>query len=262
LDELMNLQSYLDFAVSLAYRAGKITLGYFDTGVHVKTKENNDPVTAADHDAENFVRREIEKHYPGHLIVGEEFGRTDGHESTFRWTIDPIDGTKSFIRSVPLYGVLIGLEIEGFMRVGVAYFPPLDEMLCAADGLGCWWNSRRARVSDVDDLSKACVVTSDFERLSERDPNVVERFARKKALLRTWGDAYGYLLVATGRAEVCLDPFLDIWDYGPYPVILREAGGYFGTWSGEEGHTPGDALACNAALKPEVVKLLRGSSSA
>jgi myo-inositol-1(or 4)-monophosphatase len=257
----MNLQSYLDFATSLAYRAGKITLGHFNTGVHVNIKENKDPVTIADHNAENFIRGEIERVYPGHAIVGEEFGINNSNGSSFRWTIDPIDGTKSFIRSVPLYGVLIGLEIEGVIRVGAAYYPPLDEMLCAADGLGCWWNGRKARVSNVSEISKACVVTSDFQRLAEKDATLVERFANKKALLRTWGDAYGYLLVATGRAEVCIDPFLDIWDYGPYPVIFREAGGYFGTWSGEEGHTVGDALACNAALKPEVVKLLRGSGS-
>lgn len=257
----MNLQPYLDFATFLAYRAGKITLGHFNTGVYVNIKENNDPVTVADHEAENFIRSEIEREYPGHSIVGEEFGTSNGNDSPFRWTIDPIDGTKSFIRGVPLYGVLIGLEIDGIIRVGAAYYPPLDELLCAADGLGCWWNGRRASVSDVSEISQACVVTTDFQRLGEKDASLVERFASRKALLRTWGDAYGYLLVATGRAEVCIDPFLDVWDYGPYPVILREAGGYFGTWSGEEGHTPGDALACNAALKPKVMELMRGTSS-
>lgn len=257
----MNLQPYLDFATFLAHRAGTITLGHFNVGVQVDTKENNDPVTIADHEAEKFIRAEIERVYPGHAIVGEEFGASTGNGSPFRWAVDPIDGTKSFIRGVPLYGVLIGLEIEGVLRVGAAYYPPLGEMLCAAEGLGCWWNSRRARVSEVSDLSQACVVTSDFERLGEKDPTLVQRFAKRKALLRTWGDAYGYALVATGRAEVCIDPFLDLWDYGPYPVIMREAGGYFGTWSGKEGHTSGDALACNAALKSEVVDLMRGSLS-
>ncbi len=255
----MNLQPYLDFATSLAYRAGRITMGYYNIGIRPDIKENNDPVTIADHEAEKFIRAEIEKHYPGHAIVGEEFGASTGNGAPFRWTIDPIDGTKSFIRSVPLYGVLIGLEIEGHICVGAAYYPPLDEMLCAADGLGCWWNSRRAHVSEVSEISQACVVTSDFQRLGEKDATLVERFANKKALLRTWGDAYGYMLVATGRAEVCIDPFLDIWDYGPYPAILREAGGYFGTWSGKEGHTLGDALACNAALKQEVIHLMQGS---
>lgn len=256
----MNLQPYLDFATSLAYRAGKITLAHFNTGVHVNFKEGDDPVTIADRSAENFIRQEIEREYPRHAIIGEEFG-ANNNPSSFRWTIDPIDGTRSFIRGVPLYGVLIGLEIEGIIRVGAAYYPPLDEMLCAADGLGCWCNSRRARVSEISEISQACVVTSDFQRLGEKDSTLVERLANKKALLRTWGDAYGYLLVATGRAEVCIDPFLDIWDYGPYPVIMREAGGYFGTWLGEEGHTSGGGLACNTAIKPQIIELLRGASS-
>ena len=113
----MNLQPYLDFATSLAYRAGRITMGYYNTGVRADMKENNEPVTIADHEAEKFIRAEIERQYPGHAIIGEEFGHTNGNGVPFRWTIDPIDGTKSFIRSVPLYGVLIGLEIEGKISV-------------------------------------------------------------------------------------------------------------------------------------------------
>jgi len=252
----MNLQTYLDFATSLAYRAGKITLGYFNAGIRPDFKANNEPVTIADREAEKFVRGEIEREYPWHSIVGEEFGKSDNNGSSFRWTIDPIDGTISFIRGVPLYGVLIGLEIDGVIRVGAAYYPPLDEMLCAAEGLGCLWNGRRAHVSEVNDLAQACVGTSDFQRLAQKDVALVERFAKRKSLLRTWGDAYGYLLVATGRAEVCLDPYMDVWDTGPFPVIFKEAGGYFGSWSGEEGHAHGEALAVNAALKTDVINLI------
>ena len=254
----MNLQPYLEFATSLAYHAGKITLRYFNTGVVPDRKENNDPVTIADREAEAFVRAEVEKHYPGHAIVGEEYGE-NGNGHAFRWIVDPIDGTISFVQGVPLYGVLIALEIEGIVKVGAAYFPPLDEMLTAGDGLGCWWNGRRARVSNVSKLSEACVVTSDFQHLSAKMNDIVPRFERKNALLRTWGDAYGYLLVATGRAEVALDPRMDVYDCGPYPVIMQEAGGFFGSWDGTEGHTHGEGLACNTALKPEVLKLMRGS---
>ena len=254
----MNLQPYLEFATSLAYQAGKITLRYFNTGVQTERKENNDPVTIADREAEAFVRSEIERKFPGHAIVGEEYGETQKNGNPFRWIIDPIDGTISFIRGVPLYGVLIGLEIEGVVKVGAAYFPPLDEMLCAADSAGCWWNGRRARVSAVGSLSEACVVTSDFQHLTAKMKDVVHRFEREKSLLRTWGDAYGYLLVATGRAEVALDPRLDVYDCGPYPVIFQEAGGFFGSWNGEAGHTHGEGIACNAALQPKVMELMRG----
>jgi myo-inositol-1(or 4)-monophosphatase len=257
----MNLQPYLDFITQTAYRAGRITLGYYQTGLRPDFKPDDTPVTAADRAAEEFIRGEIGKQYPGHGILGEEFGKTESDGQPFRWIIDPIDGTKSFMRGVPLYGVLVGLEIEGVVRVGAAYYPALDEMLCAADGLGCWWNSRRAHVSTVDSLARACITTCDFEHLAQKDPTLAQRFAKRKAMLRTWGDAYGYAMVATGRAEVCIDPFLKEWDYAPFPPILREAGGFFGTWAGDERIVPGAALACNPALKNEVIGILQNPAS-
>jgi histidinol-phosphatase len=263
----MNLQPYLDFTTQLAYRAGRITLGYFNTGLRPDFKSDDTPVTAADRAAEEFIRAEIEKAYPTHAILGEEFGESPspldplpaGEGKPFRWIVDPIDGTKSFMRGVPLYAVLIGLEIEGVVRVGAAYFPALDEMLCAADGLGAWWDSRRARVSDVDSLERACICYTTYHNFRKRDRALWDRLSDAAYMLRGWSDAYGYLAVATGRAEVCLDPRMALWDCGPFPVIFREAGGYFGSWSGEEGHTHGEALACNAALRPEVLNLMRGS---
>jgi histidinol-phosphatase len=258
----MNLQPYLDFTTSLAYRAGRITLGYFNTGIRPDFKANEEPVTAADRAAEEFIRAEIERVYPGHAIIGEEFGESVGNDDPFRWTVDPIDGTITFVRGVPLYSVLIGLEIEGIVKVGAAYFPALDEMIYAAEGLGCWWNGRRANVSETDSMAQACVCCSDFQHLSQKDPALVGNFEKQKSLMRTWADGYGYLLVASGRAEVCLDPYMQVWDCGPYPIIMKEAGGYFGSWSGEDGHGHGEALAINAALKPEVLKLMRGSLSA
>lgn len=252
----MNLQPYLDFTTNLAYRAGRLTLGYFNTGIRPDFKADDTPVTAADHAAEEFIRSQIEKAYPAHAIVGEEYGEKVGQGNSFRWIVDPIDGTKSFMRGVPLYAVLIGLEIEGVIRVGVAYFPALDEMLCAADGLGAWWNSRRARVSEVNSMEQACVCYTTYHNFEKRDPTVWQRLSDAAYMLRGWSDAYGYLAVATGRAEVMLDPFMNVWDCGPFPVIFREAGGYFGSWAGEEGHTHGEALACNAALRPEVLKLM------
>jgi len=258
----MNLQPYLDFTTSLAYRAGRITLGYFNIGIRPDFKANQEPVTAADRAAEEFIRAEIERVYPGHAIIGEEFGESAGNGDPFRWTVDPIDGTITFVRGVPLYSVLIGLEIEGLVKVGAAYFPALDEMIYAAEGLGCWWNGRRAHVSDTNSMAQACVCCSDFQNLSQKNSTIVSQFEKQKSLMRTWADGYGYLLVASGRAEVCLDPYMQVWDCGPYPIIMKEAGGYFGSWSGEDGHAHGEALATNAALKPEVLKLMRGSSSA
>lgn len=254
----MEYRSLLDFTTSLAYRAGRITLGYFNMGIRPDFKEDDTPVTAGDRAAEKFVRGEIEKAYPKHAIVGEEYGEKAGEGNPFRWIVDPIDGTKSFLRGVPLYAVLIGLEIEGVVRVGAAYFPALDEMLCAADGLGAWWNGRRARVSEVSALKQAVFCFTSWSGFHTRGSlDAFERLHRECFFGRGWGDAYAYLLTATGRAEIALDPAMKVWDCGPFPPIFREAGGYFGSWSGEEGHTHGEALACNAALRSQVLNVMR-----
>lgn len=253
-----SLCSFLDFATETAYLAGRLTLGYFQTGVLPDFKSDNTPVTIADKAAEELIRLRIEKTYPRHEILGEEFGMGDRfHHASHRWLIDPIDGTKSFARGVPLYSVLIGLEIEGVVQVGVAYFPALNEMLAAAVGEGCWWNGRRAHVSDVSDMSRAYVQAADaraFDTHKRRD----EWDRLKSAAYHRGGlaDAYGYALVATGRAEIMLDPIMDVWDCGPFPPILSEAGGYFGDWQGNRTIWANEALGTTETLLPLVLELL------
>ena len=256
----MNLQPYLNFIRQLAYDAGKVTLEYFNKGIQHDMKADATPVTIADRSAEEFIRREIEKTYPAHAIVGEEYGEKAGEGNPFRWIIDPIDGTKSFIKGVPFYSVLIGLEIEGVARVGAACFPALDEVLYAADGLGAWCNDRRVHVSDVDDMKKAVFTFTSWSGFrTKKRLDIFENLHRDCFIGRGWGDAYGVYLVATGRTEIHVEPVVALWDVAPFPPIFREAGGYFGSWSGEEGHTHGEALATNAALKPRVLELIRGA---
>ena len=150
-----NLIEYFDFITETAYLAGRLTLGYYQAGVRADMKADDTPVTVADRLSEEFIRGRIEKRYPSHAIVGEEFGVSQHEGASHRWFIDPIDGTKSFIHGVPLYAVLIGLEIEAEVKVGAAYFPALDEMLAAANGLGCWWNGKRAHGSPASRPSAA-----------------------------------------------------------------------------------------------------------
>ena len=255
----MNLQPYLNFARQLAYRAGRITLSHYNKGIQHDLKQDESPVPAADRATEEFIRGEIEKNYPSHAIVGEEFGEKAGEGNPFRWIVDPIDGTKSFMKGVPFYSVLIALEIEGVARVGAVCFPALDEILYAADNLGCWLNGRKMRVSEIDDLKQAvfCFTSWSGFRTMKR-LKVFERFHKECFYGRGWGDAFGYHMVATGRAEIMLDPTIKIWDVAPFVPIFREAGGYFGSWDGQEGHTHGEGLAINGALKESVLKLIRG----
>lgn len=252
------LRALLDFGTETAYLAGRSTLAYFRAGVQPEMKVDNTPVTIADRTSEEIVRRRIEASYPRHAIVGEELGATGGDKATHRWYIDPIDGTKSFIHGVPLYSVLLGLEVEGQMEVGVAYFPALDEMICAARGEGCWWNGRRAHVSSVTQLRDAVMTFTDpltFERTGRGE--AWQRLQRATYYRAGWSDAYGYCLVATGRAEVTLDPLMAPWDSAPFPAILSEAGGYFGDWKGNRTIFSGDGLATTMTLLPQVLDVLK-----
>jgi myo-inositol-1(or 4)-monophosphatase len=252
------LREYMDFAAETVYLAGRLTLGYYNTRVRPDFKADDTPVTVADRLSEQLIRGRIEKAYPGHAIVGEEFGVSESAGASCRWFVDPIDGTKSFMRGVPLYGVLLGLEIEGQVEVGAAYFPGTDELLCAATGEGCWWNGRRARVSPTADLGRAYFSTTDLGGfIGHGRAAAWERLARRVYYRVGWGDAYGYLLVATGRIELMLDPAMHPWDAGPFPPILREAGGFFGDWQGNVTIYGNEGLATTQALLPEVLALLR-----
>lgn len=255
-----SLRAYLDFTIETAWQAGRLTLGYFQTNLQPDFKADESPVTIADREAEKLIRSRIEKRYPGHAIIGEEFGGQENTSgSSHRWLIDPIDGTRAFVRGVPLYGVLIGLEIEGQSQVGVAYFPALGEMVAAATGEGCWWNGRRARVSNVEQLKNAVVTHYDAASFDQQGRAAVwERLKQAAGFRAGWCDAYGYALVATGRVEVMLDPVINSWDGGPFPPILSEAGGYFGDWRGKSTIYGNEALGTTQTLLPEVLRLING----
>lgn len=251
------LQNYMEFAAETAYLAGRLTLGYYQSSLPVEFKPDDTPVTAADRAAEELICSRIEKNFPDHSILGEEFGSRCGSGNTHRWIIDPIDGTKSFMRGVPLYAVLIGLEIDSEALVGAAYFPALDEMICAAAGYGCWWNGRRAHVSTISDLTRAYLATTTVRNFAKygRDA-ALERLASRCYYQTGWSDAYGYLLVATGRLEIMLDPIMSVWDCAPFPTIMAEAGGYFGDWNGNVTIYGNEGLAVNAALRSEVLGII------
>jgi histidinol-phosphatase len=250
------LREYLKFASQTAYLAGRVTLGYYQTSLNVELKADGSPVTAADRQAEEFIRKRIEATYPDHDILGEEMGESSRGKN-HRWIIDPIDGTKSFIRGVPLYATLIGLEIDGKVEVGAAYFPALDELVSAATGQGCWWNGRPASVSQIPQLDQAIIAsttTMKFEHYHRQE--AWERLVKSCYFQAGWGDAYGYILVATGRIEVMLDPVMSAWDAAPFIPILEEAGGYFGDWQGNRTIYAEEGLATNQALLENVLAVI------
>lgn len=252
-DEIRGL---LDVAVGLARRAGDLTLRYYGHVVQSDAKGDGSPVTVADREAEKLIRSGIAERFPDHGVLGEEFGE-DAVGARVRWILDPIDATRSFMRGVPLYGVLIGIEVQGEPAVGVAHFPPLGETVAAGRGLGCTWNGEPCHVSDVARVEDALVLTTDVERVlsSPGDPGW-RRLQRRAAFSRTWGDCYGHALVATGRAEVMVDPIMKPWDAGPFLTIATEAGGRFTTREGEATIHGGSGISTNGVLHAEVLREL------
>jgi histidinol phosphatase-like enzyme (inositol monophosphatase family) len=213
-------------------------------------------VSVADTSAEQAARDWIELHFPEDGIVGEELPTVRGGAAR-RWIIDPIDGTYTFLQSVPLWGTLIAVAEGDGVIAGAAYFPALDEMIVAARGEGCWWNGSRAAVSAVGDLAEARLVTTDARFL--RDEARRERWARLQngaRTMRTWGDCYGYLLVATGRADIMVDDVISDWDGAAFMPIITEAGGEFTDWRGRATAFGGDAIATNGQLGAIVREIL------
>jgi histidinol phosphatase-like enzyme (inositol monophosphatase family) len=251
----------LDAVAEVARRAGQVALGYFRAGVVVETKRDGSPVTVADRTAELTAREWITKRFPHDGIVGEELPAMNP-TARRRWVVDPIDGTKTFVRGVPLWGTLVAVCEKDDVIAGAAFFPALDEMLVAARDAGCWWNGARASVSSVADVKHATVLTTD-ERFTaapaRRDG--WQRLAGRAALSRSWGDCYGYLLVATGRAEVMVDAIAAQWDTAALQCCTVEAGGVFTSWEGTPTAFGGSAVATNAALAAEARALIAGEVS-
>lgn len=252
----LSTDELLEFALDAVWRAGRITLGYFQADFEVERKADHSPLTIADREAERKLRDLINTRWPEHGLIGEEFGREPG-DSPYTWIIDPIDGTKSFVSGVPLYSVLLALTDGADPLLGVIHFPALNETVYAARGRGCYWNGRRAHVSRVDRLQDAVLLASDldtFRRYGKAE--AWERLIDATYIQRTWGDAYGYSLLATGRAEVMVDPVVSLWDVAPLKVILEEAGGTLTDWHGRPTIHANEAVATNGLLFEQVMQLL------
>jgi len=252
------LKASLEFAVRVAREAGDITLKYFKRSPTPELKADNSFVTVADREVEQHLRDRIGNVFPDDAVLGEEDGESSG-TSGRRWIVDPIDGTFSFVHGVPMYGVMIGLEIEDEPVLGVLNVPALDELIFAARGLGCFHNGEPTAVSKVNSLDDALLLTSDLNVCDPDREHSCRALLRNVSAVRTWGDCYGYLLVATGRAEIMLDPVMNIWDCAALLPILEEAGGTFTDWEGRRTIDGGSAIATNGLLFNAVMNMVRES---
>jgi histidinol-phosphatase len=253
----------LELALAAGQEAGRLTLRYFQQdNLEVQRKSDTSPVTVADRSAEELLRAKIGAAFATDGVIGEEFGNTEG-TSGFTWILDPIDGTKSFIRGVPLYGTLVGVEHEGRCLAGLVFMPALDEGVYASAGQGAWHfrgteAPRQVHVSAQRRLAESLFVTSEIGTFAMRkSEGALEQLHAAAWIARTWGDCYGYLLVATGRAEVMVDAVMNVWDAAAVQPIVEEAGGSFTDWQGEPTIHAGEAVATNGLVLDEVLAITR-----
>jgi len=250
--------------IEVVTAAGQHTLTHFrQSGLKVDSKQDDSPVTIADRETEQLVRKMLASRFPNDTLQGEEYAEQTG-DSQYRWVVDPIDGTKSFVCGVPLYSTLLAVEHHGTPIGGAIFIPALGELVVAAAGHGCWYRAdsdaawSKASVSSTSDLSKAVFVVSQVDSFAAVDAtSAYERLEREAWVTRSWGDGYGYLLVATGRADLMVDPICNPWDVAPMLPILAEAGGRFSDWTGDATVRGGNGAGTNGHLHDAVLSRLK-----
>jgi histidinol-phosphatase len=250
-------RSRYEEGVRAAQIAGRIALDYFDAGVVVEIKPDLSPVTVADRSAEEALRKHLLKHFPNDGFLGEEFG--DMHGSTgYRWIIDPIDGTRSFVRSIPIWATLLGLEYRGEMIAGICYIPAWNQTFRALRGEGTFRDDRRIRVSDVPELDKALVSYSSFGffKAAGRHDTFVNLLAQTERS-RGYADFYGFVLVAQGSVDLMVEHGVHIWDVAGLKVLVEEAGGRFTDWDGGATIDRPDVVASNGLIHDAALEVLR-----
>ena len=249
------MQEFVDFSKRLAAASGEIIMRYFRSEFTVDTKADDSPVTIADRKAEEIMREMIMKEFPTHGIIGEEFGNYN-ESAEYQWVLDPIDGTKSFVSGTFLFGTLIGLMKDGQPIVGSIHHPLTSHLLIGAGG-EARLNDQPVRVRDTAQLRDAVMVYSDFIDVGKYQNGIAfQQLMGKTRYNRTWGDCHGYFLVATGYADIMLDPIMHLWDIVALVPVIEGAGGVITSWNGGPPLSGNGIIASNRALHSQVLRAL------
>jgi histidinol-phosphatase len=251
----------LNTAIGAAKAAGEVALRYFRTNLTVEIKADLSPVTQADRECETKILEILSARYPDHGFLGEEDGERPGRSGS-RWIVDPIDGTKNFVRGIPFFAVLIALEEGGEVTAGVMYAPAMGELLCARRGMGTFANGRQVRVSQVADLNNGMLIHGGLKEMKQRSHwqpflRLVEATSRQ----RGFGDALGHSVVICGHAEVALESAIKPWDVAATKILVTEAGGRYSDFDGSPSIYTGTAVISNGHVHDEVLKILNGGRS-
>jgi histidinol phosphatase-like enzyme (inositol monophosphatase family) len=265
---MSDLNDRLNLALSVTADAAELILGHYRSQtLGVESKADDSPVTVADRGAEELIRSQIAAQFPNDGILGEEFDSVESRNG-YRWIIDPIDGTKPFIYGVPLFGTLIGIEYQGRMVAGVCRLPAMNEVVYAAEGQGAWWQigdqePAPAKVSTETNLQNARLMfTEPTHDVRCGRGEILPRFLRSVRIARGWGDCFGHIMVATGRADIAIDPQMSPWDIAALIPIVREAGGSCTDWKFEENIAGGDGISCTPGLLASVQEFLKDAPPA
>jgi histidinol-phosphatase len=258
-EEFMNPEwkTRYEAAVEATQEAGRLALGFYDTNVAVEWKHDESPVTVADRNAETLLRQTLLGKFPNDAFLGEEYGDQPG-SSGFRWVVDPVDGTRSFVRGIPIWATLVGLEYKGEQIAGIADLPAMGDTYRALRGDGAYRGERRIHVSSIAKLSDAMMFYSSiswFEKAGRRDTFL--QLAVKTQRQRGFGDFYGFVLVAQGSGEVMIEHGVHVWDVVGLKALIEEAGGRFTDWEGNPTVERPDVLATNGVLHDEILRLLK-----
>jgi histidinol phosphatase-like enzyme (inositol monophosphatase family) len=252
----MNMNELKLFAKLLADEGGKIIANYFRTDINIDTKSDNSPVTIADKKTEEKMRELIMKEFPSHGILGEEFGvHNEGAE--YQWILDPIDGTKSFICGSVTFGTLIALLKNGQPILGVINQPVLKEFLIGDNSIS-ELNGKAVKVRACTELNKAVLLTTDHLNIEKyKDIKKFDELTHKVKLYRNWGDCFGYYLVATGFADIMIDPIMSVWDSMALIPVIRGAGGIITDYEGKDPVIGNSVIAsANEALHKKAIEVL------
>jgi len=251
----MNLQDLTHFLHLLSNESANIIKRYFRTSVNVESKPDFSPVTIADKLAEEKMREIIAKEFPSHGIIGEEFGNNNS-DAEYVWVIDPIDGTKSFISGALSFGTLIALLKNGRPIIGVINHPILNELLIG-DNQICLLNEKKVKIRDCFLINQATLLTTDHLNIGKyQNQNKFDELTEKVKLYRNWGDCYGYYLMATGFADIMVDPIMSVWDSMSLIPIINGAGGIITDYQGNDPVVGSSIVASNKEIHSEVIKLL------
>ncbi len=252
----MKIKEFSEFIFSLAEKSGEVIKPYFaKADMAVEIKEDQTLVTRADREAEAAMRDLIRKTYPHHGILGEEFG-PENTSAEFVWVLDPIDGTVSFARGCPLFGTLIGLLHQRKPVLGAIHQPLLNQ-ICIGNNTETTLNGRAVQLRETQHLSEAILLTTDIASIAQyQKKEGFEKLLGQARLFRTWGDCYGYLLVASGGADIMLDPIMNPWDILPLIPVIQGAKGVITTWSGGDATEGNSCVAANKHLHPRVLEVL------